>query len=317
MIGKYYGFPQCCIDEFESGLSMGQTRKFEGTGYIPCENCNENVGKELLIESINKERIHPESFPEDGSNNFNENVFRMFFSDKYTNIEKNHMILEWDDILEEICGSGNTVDSLFFEKDLDIPKEHTIFEDKLNVFGKQKLSSVYEQDAQLSGKIIAAEFIKYMKDVNNQPFGFSWDNIYYVREFTFDNYIPFDGKEPKNIIELEDIAMDASVIEWKKVIDKDAPLFNNFKVKKYNKQDILQESMVLIGNNFYNIFIKDVYFNEPNLNVFLNTADFEVRIKKALDYTRVLLKKYLSIEEADNALTLNNNLLIGYYSRFL
>lgn len=94
LIGKYYGFPQCCIDEFESGLSMGKTRKFEGTGYIPCEKCNENVEKDELIKYINENRTHPLPFPEDCGNNFSENVFRMLFSEKYTSFEKEFIRFE-------------------------------------------------------------------------------------------------------------------------------------------------------------------------------------------------------------------------------
>jgi hypothetical protein len=134
IIGKYYGFPKCCVDEFISGASMGQTRKFDGTGYIPCEYCNENVEKDELISYINENRLHPTCFPEDGNNSFNENVFRMIFSDKFSEEEKSFIKYEWSDILDDVFSQENPIDVFFFDETIDSPNSHVVVENEGDFF---------------------------------------------------------------------------------------------------------------------------------------------------------------------------------------
>ena len=69
-MGVYFGYPQCCINEFMGNFRTGAwrnrgTRKLDGTGYIPCVECNKKSVTELK-EAIAKHRIHPEPFPKDG-----------------------------------------------------------------------------------------------------------------------------------------------------------------------------------------------------------------------------------------------------------
>lgn len=54
-LGSYYGYPVCCIDSFLN-YTKKPTRKLQGTGYIPCENCNVKYTEKELISNINKNR---------------------------------------------------------------------------------------------------------------------------------------------------------------------------------------------------------------------------------------------------------------------
>lgn len=301
IMGKYYGFPQCCVNEFVSGASMGQTRKFEGTGYIPCEHCNENVEKDKLITYINENRLHPTCFPEDGDNCFNENVFRMIFSDKFTEEEKSFIKYEWSDIFDDVIAKEKSIDVFFFNKSIDIPNSHRVIPNECNFLGKNKKSVIYKQDAQLAGKLCAAELIMEMADVDNQPFGFTWENLFYIRNYTFVNYVPFDGEEPKNIIELENIAIEAAAIEWKNIIDEQQKYFpDTLKLNKYTQEKIIEKAITAVSENFYNILVKDYFQNniEKDFDVFVEQMSFQNRVEKALDYTKKILDVYLGQKEA-------------------
>jgi len=64
--GEFFGFPQCCIDDFLSReRAPNESRKFCGTGYIPCPKCNE-LSEEEIVTNINKRRKCKEPFPEGG-----------------------------------------------------------------------------------------------------------------------------------------------------------------------------------------------------------------------------------------------------------
>lgn len=71
--GKWYGFPQCCVDAFCNfdrfkgpyGTSVGP-RKLDGTGYIPCDECNTKYTEEELAANIQKSRRCPYSSPYEG-----------------------------------------------------------------------------------------------------------------------------------------------------------------------------------------------------------------------------------------------------------
>lgn len=63
--GRYYGFPECCIESFLTLSHVsGPDRKLDGTGYVPCLKCNEK-SEEELIQIINSNRRSPRPFPED------------------------------------------------------------------------------------------------------------------------------------------------------------------------------------------------------------------------------------------------------------
>lgn len=56
--GKFYGYPDCCIEEFVilfGKRDSSDKRKFHGTGYIPCSNCNKKSEAQLLA-NINAAR---------------------------------------------------------------------------------------------------------------------------------------------------------------------------------------------------------------------------------------------------------------------
>jgi hypothetical protein len=63
-MGKLFGYPQCCIDEFLVLDIPRPIRKFNGTGYLPCAKCNEKSEQEML-DIIAKNRTFPLPFPED------------------------------------------------------------------------------------------------------------------------------------------------------------------------------------------------------------------------------------------------------------
>lgn len=49
--GRYYGFPECCIQSFLTLSHVGgPDRKLDGTGYIPCLDCNEKSEEELIAQ---------------------------------------------------------------------------------------------------------------------------------------------------------------------------------------------------------------------------------------------------------------------------
>ena len=62
-LGEGLGYPKCCIDEFiVADYTNRPTRKFTGTGYVPCESCNEKTHEELEA-TINANRKCPQRFP--------------------------------------------------------------------------------------------------------------------------------------------------------------------------------------------------------------------------------------------------------------
>lgn len=67
--GIYYGFPQCCINEFVYNCLKNiqiKKRKFHGTGYVPCSKCNKKSKKEIL-KHITAHRKCNTAFPKDDS----------------------------------------------------------------------------------------------------------------------------------------------------------------------------------------------------------------------------------------------------------
>lgn len=66
--GNAFGYPTCCITEFvqrcRRGVVLYEKRKFYGTGYVPCKNCNAKTEFELL-NYIQTHRTFPKPFPQD------------------------------------------------------------------------------------------------------------------------------------------------------------------------------------------------------------------------------------------------------------
>lgn len=61
ILGKKFGYPNCCIAEFSTYVLTGTVRtrserKLRGTGYIPCLECNNKYSNEELVDNINKSR---------------------------------------------------------------------------------------------------------------------------------------------------------------------------------------------------------------------------------------------------------------------
>lgn len=58
--GMKFGYPACCIGSFimdiaHDRLATREKRKLDGTGYIPCAECNRKSEDELIL-NINKNR---------------------------------------------------------------------------------------------------------------------------------------------------------------------------------------------------------------------------------------------------------------------
>ena len=48
-VGKQLGYPKCCIDSFCDLAHLDEpSRKLNGTGYIPCAQCNEKSEEDLV-----------------------------------------------------------------------------------------------------------------------------------------------------------------------------------------------------------------------------------------------------------------------------
>jgi hypothetical protein len=73
MIGKYFGYPNCCIESFlkEKKINKKQLKVSNGTGFIPCSECVKKITRETLGTLINN-RICPTAFPEVDEKHFDE-----------------------------------------------------------------------------------------------------------------------------------------------------------------------------------------------------------------------------------------------------
>jgi hypothetical protein len=69
LFGRWFGFPQCCIDWFETEVmpdpnhAANVPNPLKGTGYRPCPACAQRPVVEL-IDTINSNRVCPEPFPD-------------------------------------------------------------------------------------------------------------------------------------------------------------------------------------------------------------------------------------------------------------
>lgn len=73
--GIYFGYPRCCVDNFlrnvmipfwyENKNLYPDGRLLDGTGFIPCPECNKEHTEESLTALINSKRHCKDPFPED------------------------------------------------------------------------------------------------------------------------------------------------------------------------------------------------------------------------------------------------------------
>jgi len=66
LLGKYYGYPKCCIDSFIDDTKRTQSQIYvdKGLGFIPCNNCATKImNGENTIEQLIKNRIFSKVFP--------------------------------------------------------------------------------------------------------------------------------------------------------------------------------------------------------------------------------------------------------------
>ena len=71
--GIYFGYPQCCIDDFRknvlSGIKMSTVNlKDNGTGFIPCNAHKTQIENgEITLEHLISNRYCKQSFPDGGT----------------------------------------------------------------------------------------------------------------------------------------------------------------------------------------------------------------------------------------------------------
>ena len=66
LLGKYYGYPKCCIDSFIGDTKRTCTQRYvhKGLGFIPCNNCAIKImNGENRLEQLIKNRIFNKVFP--------------------------------------------------------------------------------------------------------------------------------------------------------------------------------------------------------------------------------------------------------------
>lgn len=73
-MGKYFGFPECCVKDFcQSSVKIPSP--FDGTGYVPCSCCNKLIVSDIVKQEftlgINQRRYHNQAFEVD--DNFENN----------------------------------------------------------------------------------------------------------------------------------------------------------------------------------------------------------------------------------------------------
>lgn len=69
LIGRYYGYPDCCNVFTTSWMSLpGYAQSgLDGTGFVPCQACYARPAKDVLSE-LQARRVCPTPFPEDRFN---------------------------------------------------------------------------------------------------------------------------------------------------------------------------------------------------------------------------------------------------------
>lgn len=82
--GKYFGFPDCCIEEFCSPdfvPLLNEPFPLNGTGYVPCKECRKKSVKEL-VKVIAENRKCPVPFPSQFEEASNIHLFD-FYQNEY------------------------------------------------------------------------------------------------------------------------------------------------------------------------------------------------------------------------------------------
>ena len=66
--GKYFGYPDCCIEAFPNESNRDETIH-QYKGFLPCETCATKIRLGLItIEQLITNRQHPDKYPKDEYN---------------------------------------------------------------------------------------------------------------------------------------------------------------------------------------------------------------------------------------------------------
>jgi len=66
LLGKFYGYPKCCINSFIENTKRTRNQRYvhKGLGFIPCNNCATKImNGDITIEQLIKNRIFSKEFP--------------------------------------------------------------------------------------------------------------------------------------------------------------------------------------------------------------------------------------------------------------
>lgn len=83
--GKYYGYPECCIEHFckNTQSTDEQKRVSKGYGFIPCPSCTEKIIKgDIKLENLIKNRKCEHPFPFKNKADKIEQLIIMFYYKK-------------------------------------------------------------------------------------------------------------------------------------------------------------------------------------------------------------------------------------------
>lgn len=64
LIGRYFGYPECCLTDMAGLIQRKTSTIYDGTGYKPCEACAKRPMEDVLKE-IAERRACPTPFPDD------------------------------------------------------------------------------------------------------------------------------------------------------------------------------------------------------------------------------------------------------------
>lgn len=118
-MGKYFGFPECCVTDFCSS-SERLNSPFDGTGYVPCPCCNKLITSKSVmtqfISEINANRYHNSEF---GAYDYFEN------NPKFFSIMESFYLKNNSFPYEEIIFRGGQ--NYLYEKFLNTPFSFVIY----------------------------------------------------------------------------------------------------------------------------------------------------------------------------------------------
>lgn len=91
ILGRCYGFPECCIDFFlkKEISTIPIPEQFVDTGFIPCESCRIK-SSDVLLEDIYSRRLTPNKFP---NSIYETTIYTILNASEFT-IEEKYFVID-------------------------------------------------------------------------------------------------------------------------------------------------------------------------------------------------------------------------------